>query len=491
MALSSSSDGLRPAPLPPGNGEAFRIPPRLEMLPRGPITPRSHRDWSARMWLRMDRNRNGALSREELDCEELRNVIRCLVAPSVGTSTGGAGAPYTRAEMNTQQAVSFCLRKSDLNGDGVLSFEEFESFLRTLREVAGSVATNTADLIFALFDVDGNQQIDENEFREIYRYFTGHRPTESEFQQEWARLNVGFRSAVRRDEYVRWLQTSKNPLFRVHAPPGGALASETLDSASSQQFVATDGSCGASGRGSEGPQALSATNHGSVPWPASPSAGETVSTEDRSQRLWKRGGLGPKFGARMGRHGSGIIGRPKWNNALYDCHIFNPNEPKHKSHALEPGHLGVPKSATLGSPLTVPHAKRQYFSRHQSLPELVRYYDTHHGVMSAGFKDLCDKLCQPGQISQVREALPGPKRKDGILSDPVGPNEESLPILPGRHVPGGRMRDHVTGEPTEWVNLWSSAPQLKEHYTNSTSSLRTPGVPPRHLYADEYYDDEY
>lgn len=173
-----------------------------------------HHEWASKMWARMDRDHSGAITRTELDCEEFRSTLKAVIAPNVGPSTGGV--TYARAEMNIRQAMDFCLRKADLNNEGTLDFDEFKAFTRYLRQM--TLAKHTCNLIFALFDLNGDNTIDKDEFREICRFYLGHNPTQVEFEAEWMRLCDGDQ-VVQRHHYIRWLQTSTNPVFRQHAPP--------------------------------------------------------------------------------------------------------------------------------------------------------------------------------------------------------------------------------------------------------------------------------
>jgi len=183
--------------------------------PQETFSPREHHEWAVKMWKRMDRDQSESITRLELDCEEFRSVLKVVLAPDRAASMGGV--MYERAEMNMNQAISFCLRKADLNDDGSISFQEFEAFMRVLRQE--HLSRHTSNLIFALFDLDGDQMIDESEFREIYRFYLGHIPTEEQFQTDWGQLDLKGEAKVSRQAYERWLQKSTNPIFKQHAPP--------------------------------------------------------------------------------------------------------------------------------------------------------------------------------------------------------------------------------------------------------------------------------
>lgn len=172
--------------------------------------------WAMRLWRRMDRDGNSFVTRSELDSEEFRSIIRSVLTPAFKAGNMG-GVEYMRSELNMTQAIHYCLRKADLNGDNALSYLEFRSFLRVLRHE--DLGKSTAHLIFALFDLDQDGHISESEFREVFRFYQGHRPSEEQFQKEWAKLDARGEQRVNIAQYVKWLRASKNPIFHQHAPP--------------------------------------------------------------------------------------------------------------------------------------------------------------------------------------------------------------------------------------------------------------------------------
>lgn len=184
------------------------------LVPSAAVSPREHDAWAAKVWSRMDRDRNGFISRSELDCEVFRSIIKSILSPNQGANTGGV--PYERVESNVIQAVNYCFRKADLNSDRMLTFTEFRNFTLYLRHQ--DQGHNTGTLIFALFDLDSDGKLSESEFREVYRFYMGKNPTEEQFQEEWGRLDAEANQFVTLPEYVKWLQTSTNPTFRQHAP---------------------------------------------------------------------------------------------------------------------------------------------------------------------------------------------------------------------------------------------------------------------------------
>merc|ERR1712008_517719 len=127
----------------------------------------------------------GTITKAELDCEEFHTAVRLAIAP-LTSSSGAGGAVYTRSEMNIKEAIQFCMNKADINRDNDLSYKEFRSLILTLRDP--DLAQYSANLAFALFDLDTSLSIDQREFRELYRFFLRRNPTEVEFKTEWGRI---------------------------------------------------------------------------------------------------------------------------------------------------------------------------------------------------------------------------------------------------------------------------------------------------------------
>lgn len=174
----------------------------------------SEDEFVTKLWLRLDRDQSGTLTRQELDTEPFHNLLRAAVAPISGTHTGGAS--YARTAMNMKEAISMCMRKADHSEGSVLRFEEFRSLVRTLRNPYGS--KHLSDLAFSLFDIDGSDLLDSHEFHELLRFYLGKHPTSDMFMAEWKRASGGLQQTITKQQYVRWLQTSTDRAFRQHAP---------------------------------------------------------------------------------------------------------------------------------------------------------------------------------------------------------------------------------------------------------------------------------
>lgn len=204
----------------PNKGEGAGAKPgehglRLHYGMHGDLTEYEHTRWCQSVWWRLDRDRTGTISRDELNCDEFQGILRLALTPDVADADG-ARASYGRSEQNVQALLEFCLRKADLNNDGYLQFDEFRALMRALRS---EKVENSAELVFAMFDLDCDQVIDRNEFVELFRYYNARRPREPELQEEWSRLDPDGQGYVSKVDFLRWMQTTANPIFRQHAPP--------------------------------------------------------------------------------------------------------------------------------------------------------------------------------------------------------------------------------------------------------------------------------
>lgn len=177
------------------------------------FTAEEHHEWVFKLWNRMDRDHTGSLTREKLNCDEFQDVLHAVIAPD---NCGEAHrATYGRAEMHIQQALDFLLRKATLNADGSISFNEFKSFMRMLRNQGDE--HDRVHLIFALFDLDGSNTINREEFIGIYSFFCGHSPTLIEVNNAFAQMDKYDKHEVTRNQFIRWMKTDAPEAFRHHA----------------------------------------------------------------------------------------------------------------------------------------------------------------------------------------------------------------------------------------------------------------------------------
>jgi hypothetical protein len=293
-------------------------------------------------------------------------------------------------------------------------------------------------MIFALFDLGGNETIDHEEFREIYRYFLGRMPTKVEFEEEWARLDAQGMQEVTKADYIKWLQTSHNPVFQRHAsivavdiPETRAEWAKAARPSSTPLPAVHEGK--APGRGRTFNRQTLVRGLGPAAW----------SANFRKKPLFEMK-TGDTWAKRIQtdqdrRYGGGFAekgDRPEWN----------------KRH-----HLG--SNENLGKP----RGQRTYFSRPQSLPELQRYFST-----------------RPGYESHSRKlSSPERKQRQMILS-----GEPDAPVDKERHEPGGSMRSR-DGVPVWWNNHWQPTATEMWKYAPGANTLRLPGTPVQ-MYQDDW-----
>lgn len=186
---------------------------RLGAFENRAFTAEEHHEWSLKLWSRMDRDNSGSITKEELNCDEFQDVLRSVISPA---NTGAeCRAAYGRAEIHIDQALDFCLRKATLNKDGTLSFKEFKSFMRTLRNQGDE--GSRVHLIFALFDLDGSNTIDKEEFQGIYSMLCGRNPTKAEVTLAFEQMDKFDKKEVTKKQFINWLKTEAPPEFKQHA----------------------------------------------------------------------------------------------------------------------------------------------------------------------------------------------------------------------------------------------------------------------------------
>lgn len=167
-----------------------------------------HRTWARSHWSRIDRDGDGRLTQPELDSTLFRRALR----EAVGGAEGQRTSAYSRSCMNIERAIDFIRRKADNNGDGQLSFDEFVSFTATLRARTRTVVDTQwggpnlwAELVFAMFDLDGDNFLQRAEFKELHRFFHGSTVTEDSFEKDWASLDSQGLVNVSKSQFINWM----------------------------------------------------------------------------------------------------------------------------------------------------------------------------------------------------------------------------------------------------------------------------------------------
>mmetsp|Transcript_105453 Transcript_105453/g.193418 ORF Transcript_105453/g.193418 Transcript_105453/m.193418 type:complete len:454 (-) Transcript_105453:62-1423(-) len=412
-------------------------------------------DWIYEMWTCMDRDNTGFISRQDVDCEEFNNVIRAILAANAGNASGGAS--NSRSKVDLDQAISYLLRKADLNSDQKVSFDEFKSFVLCLRNP--QLSLHTANLIFALFDTNRDQYVDEAEFHEMYRFYTGRVPARNEFRAEWHRIDVEREGKVDREAYLKWLQTSSNPVFRLHGPlttPG------LLGLGGSTDARSTSSRSGSNAVSDIQRQQVRETS-ASKPWRphhAYPNfcwnkVGLKAEKEQREAEKARPAATVNSSQELFSRTDSSAS-MPRWNHHLT---------------AASPNWM----NAVTGKPRRHRY-NRTYFSSPQSLPDLHRHYKKNNDKFK--FEDHLRRMESP-EKEQKRNFVPSHEN-----TQTAGPE-----LLPNRRFTQGHQRNRSTGKREKWKDNFLTPPQLKDSYQPSTTSYRCPGAPPRYMLVDEYYDD--
>lgn len=434
--------------------------------PPASSSQRVSHEWAYRLWCRMDRDGNGYVTRNELECQEFYSILQSVLSPDRGDGKGGRS--YGRAQMSMNQAVNFCLRKADLDRDGRLSFEEFKAFMLGLRD-----GRAVEDLSFVLFDHDANGFIDELEFREVIRFYTGRSATITELAKIWAELDPNDTGKVNQKKYLEWLHRFLATLVRKQTASDQPEPEEEAN-----QDEATEDDEEAEGEVEQEVEAEEVEG-GFVERPPSPipepealpwrpwhpythlcwaqvgrRAGGAVHISpvgaDRGQLSSSATDMRPRTGATLASERP----RPKWNNHL--GHI-DPN------WLSKSGRGRRPKSrarATGG------------MSRPQSLPELR----PRTGQTEATARSTARSTAK----STARTARSTPSQAATL---------EAFGMIPGRsRYMYGRMTNPKTGKRVPWLDNYQPIETIGSKYQPSTIGLRCPGPPPRYMYVDEYYD---
>lgn len=182
-------------------------------LPPKDISRDAHREWVNSLVPRIDRDGSGDISCQELNCEEFIALVKKLLMPS---AEGTGGAQHSRSELNTRQALQFCMRKADVNGDGKLSVQELEAFLWVMRRPTS--CSTLSHLAFALFDLDCNLLISKEEFRGLLRVFLGHSPTLVLLEKHWSSMTPIGEEQATEQQFIKWIRKAENDAFSQFRP---------------------------------------------------------------------------------------------------------------------------------------------------------------------------------------------------------------------------------------------------------------------------------
>lgn len=395
-----------------------------------------HHQWVIERWVKIDRDHDGFLNRKEIDSRYFRDAL----FEAVG------GDLRQHVKMNLEGLVDWVRRKCDYNGDGLISFAEFEAFtgyLRSLKDGGQQDSSRSmAEVIFAMFDLNGDDSIDIEEFREIYRFFHGEKPKEDVFQAEWASLDAMGDQFIRKERYVQWLK-ERHPNLSLDLDQKGHHG----------------------GRSSPKPQGKAKSPQGTAPASqklptidgADTGVGQAKSPVDDPERYqapgpntWRNELAGVDQGPRPGsRSGGGARARSAGGTMRSSKGMSR--------SASEAGFRRSPSPAEVkpwnrrhhvaGGPgnESKPQGQREYFSRPQSLPELQRYYE---GMSHVPMFDSLNQALMVEEVKGVSMTLP-------------------------RHKPGGEMKNRA-GDNRPWNDRW-----------NMSVSSRNQDLHPLHR---EYFD---
>lgn len=178
-------------------------------------TLEEHHDWAQRLFQRLDRQHEGALTLKDFFSLEFYSVLHGLLAPE----NQEAIPTYGQAHMSYDGAVKWCFALADVAGNGKINLEDFKNLLLRLRARMHDPSDATK-FIFCMFefDFDGGNFIHANEFYEIYRFFMAHIGAADEFHEVWAALDTDSLGKITQKQLSDWLQEGADPKFRLRAP---------------------------------------------------------------------------------------------------------------------------------------------------------------------------------------------------------------------------------------------------------------------------------
>jgi len=162
-----------------------------------------HHQWCVARWIRLDRDGDGDLAREELNTETFFDLIREVM--------GSSADDHIHIKINVAQFVKWFQNRADSNNDKRLSFDEFEIITDVIKTAPSmhdrSARRMWAEAAFALFDINGDNMIDREEFCQLYAFFVGYRPKEADLEKAWITLDKKGNQQVNRRTFIDWAMT--------------------------------------------------------------------------------------------------------------------------------------------------------------------------------------------------------------------------------------------------------------------------------------------